>query len=153
MVPDKLAWKVNLTGYDTHVTWSCGSVKLCATLTSRKSGLEDSWHGYSSLVDILLHNNCSSCTRPSEVHSAAVLVISCHKGNYFSTNFMYRKTFLRIYLSFKQSGNYPPIMYTESSSLLFLKSQQLWHYTNIIWKNVHLLISATSTPWALEMDI
>jgi len=83
LVPDKLTKTVNLTGYDTHVTWTCGSVKPCGTLTSEKSDLEDNWHVYSSLVDIRLHNNYSSFTRPSEVQSAAVLVISCHSGDYF----------------------------------------------------------------------
>jgi hypothetical protein len=47
------------------------------------------------------------------------------------------------YLSGSQEINYPPILYTESSSLLFLKSQKLWCYTNIIWRSIHLLISAT----------
>ena len=152
MVPDKLTRTANRTGYDTHVTWTCGSVKPCSTLTSQKSGLEDVWHGYSSLVDIRLHNNYSSYTRPSEVQSAAVLVISCHNGDYFSTNFMHRKTFLRIYLSSRQSGNYPPTVYTESSPLLFLKNQQQWYYTNIIWKNVRLLISATINPYPTNVE-
>jgi hypothetical protein len=92
VVPDKITRTVNLTGYDTHVTWTCGSVKPCCSLTSRRSGLEDNWHVYSSLADILLHNYYSAYTRPSEVQSAAVLVIICHNGDYFSTNFMYRKT-------------------------------------------------------------
>ena len=137
VVPDKITRTVDLTGCDTQVTWTCGSVKPCSTLTSRKLGLEDNWHGYSSLADILLRYNYSSCTRPSEVQSAAVLVITCHNGDYFSTNFMYRKNLkntkkkscrycchlwsrprtlqtTHVYLSFRQSGNYPPIMYTES---------------------------------------
>jgi hypothetical protein len=71
---------------------TCGSVKPCSTLTSQKSGLEHNWHGYSSLANILLHNNYSSYTRPSEVQFAAVLVITCHNGDYFATNLMYRKT-------------------------------------------------------------
>jgi len=35
VIPDKLTRTVNLTGYDTHVTWTCGTVKPCSILTTK----------------------------------------------------------------------------------------------------------------------